>query len=938
MTAADGSRYETSVPSSVYSTLLAHGAIPDPFYRDNELDLTARMEQDYSYETVFTLSLRELEADSLLLHFDGIDTLADIYLNGEHVGSAENMHRVWEYDITELIRALGAGDETAEYTLRVDLHSPLKYIREENEKCYAGGSPDAMEGYPHIRKAACMFGWDWGPRLPDAGLFRTVSILAVKQARIRQVRTTQQHEVTGKTVRGNVVKSVKICADVQVEWERSLLSDDTVRFAFLLTAPDGRSFTAESQQLDALSAAQAGMNALSTAQAGTEARSSAKAGARPDAGWLSASITIPEPQLWWPNGYGSQPLYTAEILLLDVQNGAELDRYTCRLGLRTVTVNTDPRPEEGCGASEKFDPHLSGQKTDDLPGRNFAFEVNGLQIFAMGADYIPEDSLFTRQSAARTEKLLRSAAEAHMNNIRIWGGGYFPDDCFYDLCDELGLLVWQDFLFACACYELDDAFEANFSQEIRDNVRRLRHHACLAVWCGNNEMEAQMLDRSWKPSQKQFYDYIKMFEYIIPKILQDEDPDRFYWPSSPSSGGNYLEPQAENVGDVHYWGVWHGEEPFTAYRHHHYRFLSEFGFQSFPCAATVNSFTAPEDRNVYSRVMEMHQRNTAANGKIMKYLSQTFRMPKNFEELLYCSQLLQAEAIRYGVEHFRRFRGTCMGTVVWQLNDIWPVASWSGIDYYGRWKALQYAEKRMFEPIHISCEEHGEIDQKPFPNSQPQAVDFSVDLHVANETAEPVTGTVRWALRGPDSEIVCNAAEGSMAAEDSSAAANGDSGVKGSSAASGEFTLTVPSYGGAWAPHIDLNGLLGSGAGCASASAADVCRQLRLHLTFAFVKDGQVISQGDCLFCAPKHYAFADPELTLSEKQTEDGTFLTVTAKNFARAVAIESEDGELRLEDNYFDMEKGSRTVRVTGSRPEGKLRVRSLYESAETGADAGK
>lgn len=332
----------------------------------------------------------------------------------------------------------------------------------------------------------------------------------------------------------------------------------------------------------------------------------------------------------------------------------------------------------------------------------------------MGADYIPEDNLLGRVNKERTRKLLTDCKEANYNTVRIWGGGYYPDDYFYDICDELGLLIWQDFMFACASYELDEAFDKNIREEVRQNVRRLRHHASIGLWCGNNEMETQTLDKCWKPSEKQKCDYIKIFEYIIPQVVKAEDPQGFYWPSSPSSGGNYDNPWDENRGDAHYWDVWHGEKPFTDYRKYRFRYLSEFGFQSFPCLKTVESFTLPEDRNIFSRVMEMHQRNKAANGKIMNYMAQTYLYPGNFETLLYASQLLQAEAIRYGVEHFRRYRGRCMGAVVWQLNDIWPVASWASIDYYGRWKALHYAEKKMFAPILLSCEETGELSERPF--------------------------------------------------------------------------------------------------------------------------------------------------------------------------------------------------------------------------------
>ncbi len=888
---------ETTVPSTVYETLLKKDLIPDPFYRDNELMATKLMENDFVYETDFSLQDADRKGDRLFLRFEGIDTLADVYLNDKLLGSANNMNRIWEYDITSEVKE---DDPDAIYHLKVVLHSPTRFIADANEKCPVGASSDAMPGFPHIRKAACMFGWDWGPRLPDAGLFRNVTIESVKTARISQVYLTQQHHITAKTVHGNTVDSVHLTADAEIEWmpEASL---DKVKLVLLLTTPDGtNTLSVESAPIDSLTGS---APSLPLTGLMCDLRSN----------HIRVDLTVSDPQLWWPNGYGEQPLYQVEALLLPATDSTldpePLDVWKKRIGLRTMTVNTDPMPDE------VWDPHLTNQevdlddgdsfilhngekkilvtdkKTKELPGRNFAFEVNGLQIFAMGADYIPEDNILTRQNRARTDMLFASAQESHFNCIRIWGGGYFMDDFFYDICDERGLLIWHDFMFACASYELDSAFEANISAEIRQNIRRLRSHPSIGLWCGNNEMETQYETLIWPKTKKQYYDYVHLYEYIIPKIVEEEDPLTFYWPSSPSSGGNYENSNAENVGDVHYWGVWHGNEPFTAYRKHHYRFLSEFGFQSFPALQTVRRFTEAQDRNIFSRVMEMHQRNTAANGKISNYLAQTYLYPKNFDELLYCSQLLQADAIRYGVEHFRRFRGTCMGAVVWQLNDIWPVASWASVDYYGNWKALQYAEKRMFAPILLSCEEHGEIDQKPYVNTLPCPVDISADLHVANETSAPVSGTVKWALRLPDSSVVRE----------------------------GQFEVTAPAYGGTWLPHLDFNDQ----------------DPLRVHLEYVFLVDNVVVSSGTTLFCAPKHYAFLDPQLEV----TVEDDIVTVTAKNYAKSVSIETEEGVLRLDDNFVDMEAGSRTFLILPSRDftddgtarSSAYRVRSIYETAE-------
>ena len=298
---------------------------------------------------------------------------------------------------------------------------------------------------------------------------------------------------------------------------------------------------------------------------------------------------------------------------------------------------------------------------------------------------------------------------------------------------------------------------------------------------------------------------------------------------------------------------------------------------------TVRSFTEPEDRNVFSEVMEMHQRNTAANGKIMNYLSATYRYPKNFDELLYCSQMLQLDAIRYGVEYFRRIRGTCMGTVVWQLNDIWPVASWASIDYYGRWKALHYGEKRFFAPVSITCEEHGRLDQKPFVNSLPIPVEYSAALHVANETGETVRGTVRWQLRRPDSSVIREK----------------------------EKDIEIAPYSGTWLDKEIYNGL------------AD---EREMHLYYEFVQDGKIVSSGSAMFVAPKHYHFADPKLSVRV----EGETAIVPSEGYAKGVCVESEDGNLRLSDNFFDMEKGERVLAIIGKKPEGKLRVRSVYDIA--------
>ena len=801
----NGRTIPATIPGSVYGNLLQQGLMPDPFYGMNELDALKLMENDFCFQTVFSLTREQLAADFLLLHFDGIDTLADIYLNDVLLGHTDNMHRVWEFAVRE------AANE-GENTLRVEIASPTRYIEEENQKVFTGGSTDAMRGFPHLRKTHCMFGWDWGPRLPDAGLFREVSVLWGRSARLEQVYITQNWSESKN--------KVDIIYNVEIE---DFTDEDAYEIRTALYDDEGVLIAEKSSKKD-------------------------------EDGW--DTVPVQNPKRWWPHGYGEQPLYRAEVTLLDAEGG-ELDVWSRRIGLRTMTMNTDK----------------------DEWGECFAHEVNGVKIFAMGADYIPEDNILSRVTPERTRRLLEDAVAANHNCIRVWGGGYYPDDWFFDICDELGLIVWQDFMFACASYELDAAFARNITAEIRDNVRRIRHHACLGLWCGNNEMETQTLDEAWQPSIKQKCDYIKIFEYIIPGILEEEDPATFYWPSSPSAGGNYDNPWDENRGDTHYWAVWHGNKPFTDYRNYYFRYMSEFGFQSFPCLKTVEKFTAPEDRNIFSRVMEMHQRNTAANGKIMNYLSATYLYPTSFEMLLYASQLLQADAIRYGIEHFRRHRGRCMGAVVWQLNDIWPVASWASIDYYGRWKALHYVEKRAFAPVMISCEEVGELSERPFCVAQPETIEKSARLHVANETMEAVSGIVRWALREASGKVILD----------------------------GEQKVSVEPLSGVWLSKLDF-------------SEYD---ELAVYISYSFEQEGVVISENTSLFTAPKHFAFADPKLTWKR----EGSTLEISSGAYAKSVEIEGVDGDVRLSDNFFDMNPGVKRVEILmGDATD--FTLRSVYQ----------
>ena len=783
------------VPGSVYHDLLTAGRIPDPFYRDNENDALKLMENDFVYTRGFSADASLLDCDALLLRCEGLDTLAEITLNGAPLGRADNMHRVWEYDVKALLRE-------GENRIEVRFSSPTKFIREAYAEDPADGSSDAMLGFPLLRKAHCMFGWDWGPRLPDAGIWRDISLIGIDTARIRDVLVLQEHETGRVTLR------------VQTRLLRAAAGETAI--SVRVTGPDGRVFT----------------------------------GAGED-----CAIVVDAPQLWWPAGFGGQPLYTVSVEL--TAGGRTLDAWSRRIGLRTMTVS----------------------RRKDEWGESFSHCVNGVDVFAMGADYIPEDNLLPRMNPGRTRRLLEDARAANMNCVRVWGGGLYPDDWFYDICDELGLLVWQDFMFACAVYNLTEDFEENICAEFRDNIRRLRHHASLALWCGNNEMEQFVAMGEWVRTKRQAADYIKMYEYLLPKVLKTEDPQAFYWPASPSSGGSFDYPWDPDRGDVHYWEVWHGLKPFTDYRSHLFRYVSEFGFQSFPCMETIESFTLPEDRNVFSYVMEKHQRNASANGRIVSYLSQMYLYPHDLDLLVYASQLLQAQAMQYGVEHWRRNRGRCMGAVVWQLNDCWPVVSWASIDYYGRWKALHYYEKRFFAPVLISCHEEGVLSQNTNVNAEPFALKKSARLNVSNETRRDFRGTVEWSLRRPDASVI---AEGSV-------------------------PVAVPALSALWLEELDF-------------SAEDT-----YGCYFAYAlrgEDGAAVGEGSVLFCAPKHFRFVDPKLSARL----EGDTVVVRAAAYARSVEIRC-GADVVLEDNFFDMNGGERRIRVLRGRPEAPT-VRSVWD----------
>ncbi|MBR6258419.1 MAG: glycoside hydrolase family 2 protein [Lachnospiraceae bacterium] len=794
---------EASVPGSVYQDLLNAGRMEDPFWKDNETEALKLMDHDYEYSTTFICDDEAADMSELLLVFEGLDTLADIYINGGHIAYANNMHRTWKYPIKPVVKK-------GENELKVVFHSPTAFIEKAFKEAPTLGTDDAMNGFVHIRKAHYMFGWDWGAHLPDAGIWRPVYIEAIDRARIESVEIRQYHE--NGSVRLELIPEIAVF-DTAYSEEDGVLS-------FEIKDPDGQVIKE---------------------------------------GIVCEETVIDEPKLWWPNGLGEQYLYTVSVTLRD-GGGKTLDEYSRRIGLRTLTMD----------------------RTVDRWGERFASCVNGVNFFAMGADYIPEDHLLGRVTEETTRELLEKAVFANFNSIRVWGGGHYPDDWFYDLCDEMGLVVWQDFMFACAVYDLTPEFEENITAEIIDNLKRIRHHASLGLMCGNNEMEQFVKERTWVSKDSEVRDYIIMYERIMPALMKKYAPQVYYWPASPSSGGSFDDPRDENRGDVHYWDVWHGNVPFSEYRKHYFRYLSEFGFQSFPAKKTVETFTDDEnDMNIFSYIMERHQRNGTANGKIMNYMQQTYKYPTSFDTVIYASQLLQADAIRYGVEHLRRNRNDdrCMGAVYWQFNDCWPVASWSSVDYCQRLKALHYFARRFFAPLMISCEEEGMLGSGQELVRLPFEFRKSIRLNVTNESRDEKQVRVEWEIRDASARVLRSEAA----------------------------DISVPSLSSVWLDRVEL---------------PDIAIYDE-YVSYRAVIEGKTVSEGTVIFSYPKYFRYEDPEL----RYEIDGDMITVYASKYARGVEIRNDNEDLILDDNYFDLNGDSKTVRILSGNAD-KLRLRSVFD----------
>jgi len=634
--ASDKDWLAATVPGDVHLDLLANKRIPDPFYRDDEAKLQWIEQASWVYQDTFDVPAGLIGKANVDLVFDGLDAAAEVYLNDAQVLSANNMFRIWRVPVKDHLHA-------GKNVLRVEFPSPAK-AAEKVAATDPWQPKTRTEPKTYIRKAAYEYGWDWGPRFVTSGIWRPVRLEGWDKVRIADF-AIRQRDVSKEVAHINA----------QVELEAASTGTATVSVQYT----DGGKPVVLTTKTDL--------------HAGTNL--------------VDVPFEIKQPRLWYPAGYGDQPLY--EFSAQVSPGGPTADERKVKAGLRSVVLDRHP----------------------DQWGRSFQFVVNGIPVFGKGADVIPFDSFPNRVTTADYRRILESARDANMNMIRHWGGGYYETDEFYSICDELGIMVWQDFMFGNDWQPGTYAFKLNIEAEAEDQVRRLRNHPSIVIWSGNNETEVALNwgDRSKLPLEvkwQMWQDYLTEFSGILNRVVARLDPETPYWPSSPSSDyeettPNYL--PGYQSGDAHIWDVWHGRVPFSTYETHHARFVTEYGFQSFPEMKTVEAFTQPEDRkNIFTPVMLVHQKNNEGNSIIHDYLLKDYPEPKDFSSFLYVSQVLQAEGIKIGTEHFRRSMPETMGSIFWQLNDCWPVASWSSIDYYGRWKALQYYARRFYAPVLVS--------------------------------------------------------------------------------------------------------------------------------------------------------------------------------------------------------------------------------------------
>jgi beta-mannosidase len=668
--------HPAQVPGVVQTDLLHDNLIPDPFYRDNDTRLQWIGLTDWEYRTTFDADAAMISHEHVDLVFEGLDTFADVYVNDQAVLHTDNMFRRWRLPAKGLLKA-------GPNTLRVVFHSPVELMIPKvkalpyqlpSVTSHNTGNEEYVATAPYTRKADYQFGWDWGPRYVTEGIWQPIRIETWDAFHVENFHIQQQRVDKD---------AAALSAELEIQASRSTVATVEITYAELSGAPVAP--IRQAVQID------------------------------PGVNHVSVPIHIANPKLWYPVGYGAQDRYRFSYTVRIARDNAA--QGTLNTGLRSIELRREVT------------------KT----GKSFAFVVNGIPIFAKGADVIPFDSFPNRATPEIHRQILQSARDAHMNMVREWGGGIYETDDFYDICDELGIMVWQEFMFGGDMGPGGAAFQDNVKQEAIDQVERLRDHPSIVLWCGNNETETGWVHwddrKNFKESvsptvrDEVWQNYVNLFHGILPGVVNRYGYPVPYWPSSPSA--NFEDPpDSQTNGDMHYWQVWHALAPIEEYTHQFPRFMSEYGFQSFPEMRTIRSFAQPEEMDIRSATMQDHQKNHGGNERILSYMLRWYPEPKDFPSFVYLSQVLQAEAIKVGAEHLRRQMPNTMGSLYWQLNDCWPVASWASIDYYGRWKALQYYARRFYDDVLVS----------PFRH------DGKVDVYVVSDKLQPVTGQIRTRL------------------------------------------------------------------------------------------------------------------------------------------------------------------------------------------------
>jgi beta-mannosidase len=782
------------VPGCVHTDLLAAGKIPDPFYQENEKKVQWVTEVDWIYQHKFDVPEEVLENDRVLLHCEGLDTVATIKINGSNVGRADNMFRLWEYNIKNVLHP---GENEIEITFK----SPLTYIKQHEDNA----SNQWVKGRAWARKEPCSFNWDWGPDLASCGIWRAISLETFNQGRITDVLVLQN------------LSDGLAALDVEISTET--------------TGPVPRAF-------------QAALTVLH------EGKSLAKKTVFVSNGRGSGQLEIKKPKLWWPAGMGEQPLYEVHVELMD-DEGNTIDTIIKRIGLRELQA-------------------VLPQSDSPLH-----FEVNGIPFFSKGANWIPCDSFTSRVTPEILRRYVADAAAVNINTLRFWGGGYYEDDALFDACDEMGICVWLDCKFACAAYPaFDTRFMDNVRLELRDNVRRLRHHPCIALWCGNNEISILNKAKEWRDNTMSSVDYDKLFKVLIGDQVKELSPQATYVSGSPECG------------DTHYWDVWHGDKTFDAYRTFT-GFMSEFGYQSFPELQTICSFTNEADRaSVVTPVMRWHQRSglgdVEGNQEMLNMAHHYFNPPKDFETTLWLSQILQGYGIKIGAEYWRQTMPKSMGCVFWQYNDIWPGMSWSSVDYFGRWKALHYLARKFYSPILVSGLENTEKG--------------TIDIFVTNDLLESHRGKLTWKVTD----------------------------LAGRTLAQDTFPVEISSRQSIKVQTLDLREQI------KESGMSGFLTWLELEM------QGRTISDNLVLFALPKEYKLADPALTAEVDETSDGFQVTVKAQKPALWVWLGLKNADAKYTDNFIHLQPNTpRRILVkptTGLTKDDfvkQLQVRSLFDT---------